>query len=87
MRHDLVLPEVGLDPNLEMRVSLWFVEKGDEVLEGDRLVEILAGSITFDVPNPVNGRVVDILMEEEDVVRVGDVLAIVEAEEEEEGAE
>jgi pyruvate dehydrogenase E2 component (dihydrolipoamide acetyltransferase) len=63
-----------------MYVSFWFAEEGEEVLEGDRLVEILAGSVTFDVPAPLSGRLVEVRVAEEDAVRCGDVLALLETE-------
>jgi pyruvate/2-oxoglutarate dehydrogenase complex dihydrolipoamide acyltransferase (E2) component len=61
-----------------MFVSFWFADEGEEVIEGDRLVEILAGPVTFDVPSPVSGRLVEIRAMEEDMVRSGDLLAVVE---------
>ena len=78
MQVQVVLPDVGLEPDVEMVVSFWFAEKGEEVLEGDRLVEILAGSITFDLPVPINGRLFEVLREEEEAVHTGDVLAVLE---------
>ena len=77
MEAPVVLPETGIDDRTEMYVSFWFVEQGDDVLEGDRLVEILAGAVTFDVPAPMSGRLVEIRAVEEDIVRSGDVLALV----------
>ena len=78
MQAPVELPDVGMDPGTEMIVSFWFAEEGDEVLEGDRLVEILAGSVTFDVPAPLGGRLLEVRALEEAVVRTGDVLALLE---------
>ena len=82
MQAPVILPDVGLEPKTEMVVSLWFADEGEEVLEGDRLVEILAGSVTFDVPAPATGRLVEVRVAEEDAVHSGDVLALVEIDEE-----
>ena len=83
MQSPVILPEIGMEVGMEMCVSFWFAEEGDEVLEGDRLVEILAGSVTFDVPAPASGRLVEIRAVEEDAVRSGDLLAVLESDDEE----
>ena len=82
MEAPVVLPELGAEPDTEMVVSFWFAEEGEEVLEGDRLVEILAGTVTFDVPAPATGRLVRVRLAEEDPVRAGDILGSVETEDE-----
>ena len=78
MQAPVILPEVTLERGTEMLVSFWFADEGEDVLEGDRLVEILAGPVTFDVPAPVSGRLVEIRAVETDRVRSGDLLALVE---------
>lgn len=78
MQAPIILPDIGFDPRTELLVSCWFAEEGEEVLEGDRLVEILAGSVTFDVPAPANGLLVEVRAVEDDVVRAGDVLGILD---------
>lgn len=76
----VTLPDVRLDAGTDMRVSIWFLNVGDELFEGDRLVEILAGAVTFDVPSPCDGRLSEIRVAEEDSVSSGEVLAFVELE-------
>ncbi len=82
MQTPVILPELGVDAATEMVVSFWFAEEGEDVLEGDRLVEILAGQVTFDVPAPQSGRLVAVRVAEDDSVRCGDVLALLETEDE-----
>ena len=82
MQSAVVLPDVGIETGTEMVVSLWFAEEGEEVLEGDRLVEILAGPVTFAISAPTTGRLVEVRMAEDDVVHTGDILGLVETEEE-----
>ena len=82
MQFPVTLPDVRVETETEMFVSFWFAEEGEEVLEGDRLVEILAGSVTFDVPAPLSGRLVEVRVAEEDAVHCGDVLALVETDDE-----
>jgi len=52
MEIPVTMPDLGVP---RATVSLWFVEEGSELLEGERVVEILAGAATFDVCAPVAG--------------------------------
>ena len=82
MQAPIVLPDVGIETGTEMVVSFWFADEGEEVLEGDRLVEILAGPVTFDISAPTTGRLVQVRLAEDDVVHTGDILGLVETDEE-----
>ncbi len=55
MRSPILMPEVGDHP----AVNLWFVEPGETVYIGDRLVELLVEGATFDVSSPVDGRLAE----------------------------
>jgi pyruvate/2-oxoglutarate dehydrogenase complex dihydrolipoamide acyltransferase (E2) component len=82
----VVLPELGTGPDVPIVVSHWFAERGDEVWEGDRLVEVLVGPATFDVPAPTSGRLAVIHGLEDDRVTPGMVLGLVAVMEDGEGA-
>jgi pyruvate/2-oxoglutarate dehydrogenase complex dihydrolipoamide acyltransferase (E2) component len=71
----VTLPELGIAPDEPILVSHWYARRGDEVWEGDRLVEVLAGAATFDVPSPVTGRLARIRVREDERVWPGQVLA------------
>jgi len=73
----VILPELGTGPDVPIVVSHWFAERGDEVWEGDRLVEVLVGPATFDVPSPSSGRLAAIHGLEDDRVTPGSVLGLV----------
>ena len=73
----VILPDLGTGPDVPIVVSHWFAARGDEVWEGDRLVEVLVGPATFDVPAPATGRLAEIRGEEDDQVRPGAVLGLV----------
>ncbi len=62
-----------------VRVSLWLVPEGAEVLEGDRVVELLAGGAIIDLESPVAGRLVVQLADEDELVTPGMVIAEFEA--------
>jgi pyruvate/2-oxoglutarate dehydrogenase complex dihydrolipoamide acyltransferase (E2) component len=76
MRTPVVLPDLGASP---LWLSLWFAEPGDEVLEGERLVEVLAAGATFDVSAPATGRLVERHAWPLDRLVPGQVLGVVES--------
>jgi pyruvate/2-oxoglutarate dehydrogenase complex dihydrolipoamide acyltransferase (E2) component len=55
MEVPVTLPDLGVPT---ATVSLWFVETGDRVEEGERLLEILAGVATIDISAPASGQLV-----------------------------
>jgi pyruvate/2-oxoglutarate dehydrogenase complex dihydrolipoamide acyltransferase (E2) component len=79
----VILPDLGTGPDVPIVVSHWFVARGDQVWEGERLVEVLVGpAATLDVPSPVTGRLAEIHGWEDDRVEAGSVLGLVLAAEE-----
>ncbi|HEX4149409.1 MAG TPA: lipoyl domain-containing protein [Pirellulales bacterium] len=78
MRITLLLPELGLD-DAPIVLSLWLVPLGSEVAEGDRLVEVLADGVTVDLPSPASGVLVEMAAGEDDSIRVGQLLGVIEA--------
>jgi pyruvate/2-oxoglutarate dehydrogenase complex dihydrolipoamide acyltransferase (E2) component len=74
-REAILLPELGTGPDEPIVISHWFASRGARVQEGDRLVEVLVGPASFDVPSPRTGRLAEILGREDDRVRPGAVLA------------
>ncbi len=73
----VILPDLGTGPDVPIVISHWFVARGGRVWEGDRLVEVLVGPATFDVPSPVSGRLADIHGREDERVEAGSVLVLV----------
>ena len=75
----VILPDLGTGPDTPIVVSYWFAARGKPVWEGDRLVEVLVGPATFDVPAPATGRLVEIRTREDDLILPGAVLGYVAA--------
>jgi pyruvate/2-oxoglutarate dehydrogenase complex dihydrolipoamide acyltransferase (E2) component len=75
-RVPLVAPEIGI---AGVSVSLWLVPEGSDVVEGDRVVELVAGGVTVDLGAPVTGRLVRQCVDEDGPVAAGTVLAEFEA--------
>ena len=72
------LPDLGEDAGDEARVSFWYVDPGEEVEEGDDLVQMLTDKATFDVPSPAAGKVVALVAQEDQTVKVGGLLCRLE---------
>jgi pyruvate dehydrogenase E2 component (dihydrolipoamide acetyltransferase) len=68
------------DAGDEATVSFVYVSEGDGVDEGDDLVEMVTDKSTFDVPSPKSGTVKSIAVEEDQDVKVGDLLLTLEVE-------
>ena len=71
----LVVPDVGI-VGVALVLSLWLVPVGTDVLEGDRVVELLGGGVTIDLEAPVTGRLLRCLVDEDAPVAPGTVLAV-----------
>jgi pyruvate/2-oxoglutarate dehydrogenase complex dihydrolipoamide acyltransferase (E2) component len=71
----VLLPDVGTS---EVRVSIWHLQPGEPVYEGDRLVEVILPGATFDVPAPASGVLRDRLTLPGDIVAPGQVLGTIE---------
>jgi len=68
----------GEDAPQEATVSFFYVEEGQTVRKGDDFVEMITDKATFNVPAPESGRVSKILVRENQKVKVGQTLAILE---------
>lgn len=79
-RHELVLPDLGMR-EVPVVASVWLVEPGSHVSEGDRLLEVVAGSVTVDLPAPAGGVLTEMLVSEDEALDVGQVLGVIEGEE------
>jgi pyruvate/2-oxoglutarate dehydrogenase complex dihydrolipoamide acyltransferase (E2) component len=76
-RHPIHLPDLGLEGS-PVRASVWLSALGSDVVAGDRVLEVVAGSISVDLPAPATGRLVKKTVDEEDVLEVGQILGIIE---------
>jgi pyruvate/2-oxoglutarate dehydrogenase complex dihydrolipoamide acyltransferase (E2) component len=77
IRHALTLPDLGLGDRL-VTASVWLVAPGDQVSAGDRVLEVLCGSVTVDLQAPATGVLAEVFVEEEEPLTVGQTLALIE---------
>jgi pyruvate/2-oxoglutarate dehydrogenase complex dihydrolipoamide acyltransferase (E2) component len=71
----LVVPPLGFAAGM-VSVAVWLVSEGAAVLEGDRVVQLVAGAATVDLLAPVTGRLQRQLVDEDQPVEPGERLAI-----------
>jgi pyruvate/2-oxoglutarate dehydrogenase complex dihydrolipoamide acyltransferase (E2) component len=70
----VVMPEMG-ESVTEGTVLEWRVSEGDEISEGDTIVEVSTDKVDAEVPAPASGTVSKLLVEVDDEVKVGAPLA------------
>ena len=76
MSLEVNLPQWGMGMNDAMIVK-WLVKEGDDVKKGDPLVEVESAKVNAEVESPGDGKIGKILSKEQEVVPVGEVLAII----------
>src|SRR4051794_25717972 len=82
-RYKLLLPKMG-ESVAEATIIKWTKSPGDYIEADETVMEIATDKVDSEVPSPVSGKLVEKLCEENDVVRVGAVIAIIETNEDEE---
>jgi len=78
-QYELLLPKMG-ESVAEATVIKWLKQPGDLISLDDTLLEIATDKVDSEVPSPVAGKLVSQLFQEDDVVQVGAVIAIIETE-------
>jgi pyruvate/2-oxoglutarate dehydrogenase complex dihydrolipoamide acyltransferase (E2) component len=76
-RVEIRLPDLGLNDQ-PITLSAWLVPRGARVTAGERVAEILAGPATVDLPSPVDGVVLRQMVDADESIVVGQLLAIIE---------
>jgi 2-oxoglutarate dehydrogenase E1 component len=71
---EIVMPEMGESVN-EGTVLEWHVSEGDQIAEGDTLVEVSTDKVDAEVPAPASGTITKILVGPDETVEVGKPLA------------
>ena len=85
-KFEIIMPKLG-ESIIEATITRWVKNVGDTVDEDDSIVEIATDKVDSEIPSPVEGKLVEILFNENDVVPVGKVIAIIEMEGEEPASE
>jgi len=76
-RMNIVLPAMG-EGVIEATINKWLVAEGATVKEDDPLVEVATDKVDSEVPAPAAGTIVSLMATEGSVVRIGEIIAILE---------
>lgn len=76
MSDSVVLPALG-ESVTEGTVTRWLKKVGDTVAIDEPLVEVSTDKVDTEIPSPVAGTIEQILVQEDETVQVGAVLAII----------
>jgi len=76
-RFELKLPKMG-ESVAEATVTSWLKNVGDTIEADEAVLEIATDKVDSEVPSEVDGTLLEVLFEVDDVVQVGQTLAIIE---------
>ena len=76
---ELIMPKMG-ESIIEATILKWVKQVGDTVDVDETILEIATDKVDSEVPSPVAGTISQILFQEDDVVEVGKVIAIIATE-------
>jgi len=77
--YKLLLPKMGESVS-EATVTKWVKEIGEMIEEDEAIVEIATDKVDSDVPSPVKGKLIKKFFEENQIVQVGEAIALLEIE-------
>ncbi|MBQ0738584.1 E3 binding domain-containing protein, partial [Aquimarina celericrescens] len=78
-KFELKLPKMG-ESVAEATITNWLKEVGDTIEEDEAVLEIATDKVDSEVPSEVDGVLVEKLFGPDDVVQVGQTIAIIETE-------
>lgn len=78
-QYELIMPKMG-ESVAEATIINWLKDEGDSIDIEESVLEIATDKVDSEVPSPVEGKLVEKKFAENDVVQVGEVIAIIETE-------
>lgn len=81
-KYELRMPKMG-ESIIEATILNWVKSVGDTIELDDTIVEIATDKVDSEVPSPVSGTLLEIRFQVDDVVPVGEIIAIIGTEGEE----
>jgi 2-oxoglutarate dehydrogenase E2 component (dihydrolipoamide succinyltransferase) len=76
-KFEVIMPKMG-ESVIEATITKWLKKEGDQINEDDPICEIATDKVDSEIPSPVEGKLVKVLFKENDVVAVGQVIAIID---------
>ena len=72
------MPKLG-ESITEAAIITWFKSVGDHIDEDEMLLEVATDKVDSEVPSNVSGTIEEILFNANDVIKIGDTIAIIES--------
>lgn len=85
-RFELKLPRMG-ESVAEATITNWLKQVGDKIEADEAVLEVATDKVDSEIPSEVSGVLVEQLFSKDDLVEVGQTIAIIETEGEDEDAE
>lgn len=76
MAFEFKFPDIG-EGLTEGEIVRWLVKEGDEIKEGQSLVEVETDKALAEIPSPRTGTILKILAKEKEIVKVGQVIVVI----------
>ena len=77
MLHEIIVPELA-ESTVEATVASWLKRDGEIVSKGDVIIELDTDKVSLEIVSPSNGIIQEVNKSEGEVVRVGDILGIID---------
>lgn len=78
-KFEIIMPKLG-ESVIEATITKWHKNPGDNVEEDDAIAELATDKVDSEIPSPVEGKILELLYNEGDVVAVGLPIAVIEIE-------
>lgn len=75
---EIVMPQFGETQEEEIRIVKWLKQPGDNVQQGDYLVEIETEKASMELESAYSGILSEIVKEEGEIVKSGTLIAYME---------
>jgi pyruvate dehydrogenase E2 component (dihydrolipoamide acetyltransferase) len=76
MAFEFKFPDIG-EGLTEGEIVRWLVKEGDEIKEGQPLVEVETDKALAEIPSPKTGVILKIMAKEKEIVKVGQVIVVI----------
>lgn len=77
MKFEFLFPDIGEGIH-EGTIIKWMVKPGDNINEGESLVEVETDKVTTEIPSPRTGKILELKGKAGDIIHVGDVFVTID---------
>ncbi|WP_111709334.1 dihydrolipoamide acetyltransferase family protein [Lutibacter citreus] len=81
-KFEVKLPKMG-ESVAEATITSWLKQVGDNIELDESIVSIATDKVDTEIPSEVEGTLIEVLFDEDDIVKVGETIAIIETLDEE----